>query len=142
MQSSRKSLVVSRWLAKTTCCLAGAFIRPETVRGTWENVEEVLNRREHGEQENSRRDRRHTRDSQALGYEDAIPARLADAGQLLPIGSNRKLMALILRDLCGCSPRPLRFKTFFATSRTMRSRGSSWALTKALEDLQNVVAND
>jgi hypothetical protein len=55
-----------------------------------------------------------TRDSQALGYKDAIPGRLANAAQLLPIGSNRKLMALKLRDLGGCSPRPLRFKTFFA----------------------------
>src|ERR1700740_2601698 len=33
MQSSRKSLVVRRWLAKTTCWLPGAFIGPETVRG-------------------------------------------------------------------------------------------------------------
>jgi len=51
-------------------------------------------------------------------------------------------MALILRDLCGCSPRPLRFKTFFVTSRTMQSRSFPRALTQALADLQDVVAND
>ncbi|PYX22788.1 MAG: hypothetical protein DMG82_13395, partial [Acidobacteria bacterium] len=55
-----------------------------------------------------------TRDCQALGYEDVIPGRLANAAQLLPISSNRKLMALILRDLCGLPPRPLRFKIFLA----------------------------
>src|SRR5689334_24558116 len=110
MQSSRKSVVVSRWLAKTTCCLAGAFIRPVTVKGYLRKCRKSL------KPQRTRRTAAEiadTRDCQALGgYEDAIPGRLANAAQLWPIGSNRKLMALILRDLCGCSPRPLRFKIF------------------------------
>jgi len=80
MQSSRKSVVVSRWLAKTTCWLPGAFIGPETVRGYLGKCRKSLK---------PQRTRRtaagiaDTRDRQTLGYEDAIPGRLANAAQLL-----------------------------------------------------------
>ena len=48
MQSSGQSLVVRRWLAKTTCFREPSLGR-KLLGGTWENVEKVLNRREHRE---------------------------------------------------------------------------------------------